>query len=70
MFVCICHAVSDAEVNAAIDDGAGTVAAVTAACKAGGDCGSCHEQIGKMIHDAAQRECSGPQLVALRTRAA
>jgi bacterioferritin-associated ferredoxin len=68
MYVCVCHAVSDAEVNVAIDDGADSVAAVTRACKAGGDCGRCHEQIATMI---GERSCSGAlKLIALRTRAA
>ena len=70
MFVCVCHAVSEAEVKATIDAGADTVAAVTRACTAGGDCGQCHEQISCMI---AERNGSGPLLpglVALRVRAA
>jgi bacterioferritin-associated ferredoxin len=69
MFVCICHAVSDAEVKAAIDAGATSVAAVTRACKAGGDCGQCHEQIAGLIGERV--ECAVTQLVPLRrTRAA
>jgi len=69
MYVCICHAVDEADVRDAIDRGAGSVADVTRACKAGGDCGACHEQIAGMIADG---QCSGPigRLVPLRTRAA
>lgn len=49
MFVCLCHAVSDKEVNAAIDAGADTLHAVIQACCAGGDCGGCHGMIEDMI---------------------
>ena len=49
MYVCVCRAVTDREVEAAIDGGAHTVAAVTDKCQAGGDCGSCHEMIESMI---------------------
>jgi bacterioferritin-associated ferredoxin len=51
MYVCICRAVTDKEVNAAIDAGAETVEAVTAACCAGGDCGACHGIIEEMIEE-------------------
>ena len=57
MFVCVCHAVSDKEVRSAIDAGATTREAVTRACRAGGDCGACHQTIEDMIEDA------GPGLV-------
>ncbi len=64
MFVCVCMAVTEAEVGAAIEGGCHTRDAVTKACKAGGDCGSCHGMIDYMIEehlDAAG--ASGPQLV-------
>jgi bacterioferritin-associated ferredoxin len=51
MFVCVCHAVSADEVERAIDEGASTREAVTAACRAGGDCGACHQKIEEMIED-------------------
>jgi bacterioferritin-associated ferredoxin len=53
MWVCICHAVTDREVHAAIDAGAATRDAVTTACGAGGDCGSCHHMIEQMIEAKA-----------------
>lgn len=49
MYVCICRAVTEEAVNAAIDAGADTVEAVTATCCAGDDCGSCHQVIEDMI---------------------
>lgn len=53
MFVCVCKAVSQAEVEKAIDDGASTVEEVTRSCRAGGDCGACHQTIEDLIEDHA-----------------
>jgi bacterioferritin-associated ferredoxin len=61
MYVCICRAVTEREVESAIDAGATTVEAVTSACCAGDDCGACHGVIEDMIerrwgeHVAARR---------------
>ncbi len=49
MYVCVCFAVTDKEIEAAIDAGATTREEVTKACQAGGDCGACHEQIEQII---------------------
>jgi bacterioferritin-associated ferredoxin len=49
MYVCICRAVRDKQILNVIQDGARTVDAVEAACGAGGDCGSCREEIADMI---------------------
>ena len=51
MYVCICRAVKEEHVRAAIDGGARTVEAVTAACCAGDDCGACHTLIEEMIEE-------------------
>ena len=51
MYVCVCNAVTDREVKSAIEGGADTVAKVTTACAAGGDCGSCKGMIQDMIDD-------------------
>ena len=51
MYVCVCLAVTDAQVQAAIETGAITREDVTRACKAGGDCGACHGMIRQMIED-------------------
>lgn len=55
MFVCVCHAVRDSDVEKAIDGGACTREEVTKACGAGGDCGACHLRIEDMI-EAKQEE--------------
>jgi bacterioferritin-associated ferredoxin len=49
MYVCVCKAVTSSEVQAAIDRGASSVGEVTRACRAGGDCGTCHARIDQMI---------------------
>jgi bacterioferritin-associated ferredoxin len=49
MYVCVCRAVTEREIQKAIEGGARTVEAVTEACCAGDDCGSCHAQIEEMI---------------------
>ena len=76
MYVCVCMAVTEVEVEAAIADGATTREAVTRVCRAGGDCGACHGMIDAKIEDhledcaaAAAKACPGhapasPSLVA------
>jgi bacterioferritin-associated ferredoxin len=51
MYVCVCKAVTDREVEQAIDAGACTVADVTRACGAGGDCGACRGMIDDMLEE-------------------
>lgn len=83
MYVCICLAVTKAQVEEAIENGAETREAVTRACGAGGDCGACHGMITTMLEDhaecAAMHKCPAPspsteQLIdeasLVRTRAA
>jgi bacterioferritin-associated ferredoxin len=49
MYVCVCRAVTEDEVESAIDAGADTVQAVARACCAGDDCGACHDTIEKLL---------------------
>ena len=49
MYICHCKAVSDRTINAAVASGALTVADVTARCRAGGGCGSCHSALQALI---------------------
>lgn len=65
MYVCICHAVTEHQVRDAIQAGAETVADVTRACRAGGDCGSCRQQVEEMIEDHADA-CAGRRLAVVR----
>jgi bacterioferritin-associated ferredoxin len=62
MYVCICRAVTQDRVRSAIAGGAHTVAAVTATCCAGDDCGACHGVIEEMIEEhLEQAEQTGPR---------
>jgi bacterioferritin-associated ferredoxin len=75
MFVCICRAVTERQVAAAIDGGALNREAVTRACRAGDDCGACHGTIEDMIDEHGDRRaCAGGSvrlpLVDERERAA
>ena len=49
MFVCLCRAVSDSTIRAAIRAGADSEDAVAAACGAGPNCGKCRPMIATMI---------------------
>lgn len=53
MYVCVCNAVSDNEVREVIERGATTTVAVTHACGAGGDCGTCIADIEAMLDEHA-----------------
>jgi bacterioferritin-associated ferredoxin len=43
VIICLCHAVTDRDVDEAIDGGARTIEELGDACKVGTECGSCHE---------------------------
>ncbi len=66
MFVCVCFAVTDKQVDAAIQGGAHSREAVTAACKAGGDCGSCHDAICDKIEEHQEKLVGTGGLVRVR----
>jgi bacterioferritin-associated ferredoxin len=70
MYVCVCHAVTSTQVEAAIEGGAATVSDVTRACRAGGDCGTCHATIEGMINGRCDRSGPIPAVRLVRTRAA
>ena len=64
MYVCVCRAVCDREVDSVIEGGATTVEAVTKACGAGSDCGACHDEIADRIEARAdgEKRCSKRRL--------
>jgi bacterioferritin-associated ferredoxin len=55
LFVCICRAVTEDRVHAAIDQGATTTEAVAEATRAGTGCGGCRDYIEDMIDERCQR---------------
>lgn len=56
MYVCICMAVTEAEVRSCVVHGARTVEKVGEASEAGSGCGSCHRRIEDII-DAVAPGC-------------
>jgi len=61
MYVCVCLAVTESEVRAAIEAGATTRDVVTKHCRAGGDCGACHGMIEDMIEEHLEA-CDRPSV--------
>jgi bacterioferritin-associated ferredoxin len=55
VFACICRAVTDERVCAAIDQGATTVEAVGRATRAGTGCGTCREHLADLIGERRQQ---------------
>ncbi|MEO0591925.1 MAG: (2Fe-2S)-binding protein, partial [Pseudomonadota bacterium] len=49
--VCVCHDIGALEINAAISGGAGSVAAIGNACRAGTNCGSCRPELSRMLEE-------------------
>ncbi len=49
MIVCHCEQVNDRTIDHAIAAGATDIEAVTSACRAGRDCGGCHETIADLL---------------------
>jgi len=63
MIVCSCFAVSASEIEELVEEGADTVGAVSAACGAGTDCGSCRSQLAEIIAVGrllSRRSCRAP----------
>ena len=56
MIVCLCHAVSDRAINAAVAAGATTSRDVARASGAGTGCGRCWEQLNRLV---AEARCAG-----------
>ncbi len=50
--VCVCHGIGARQILGCIQGGAGTVAAVGAACSAGTNCGSCRPAIARLLRQS------------------
>jgi bacterioferritin-associated ferredoxin len=59
MFACICAAVEEREILAAVDMGADSLYAVSQATHAGTGCGTCHDR----IEDLIEARCGACPLV-------
>jgi bacterioferritin-associated ferredoxin len=58
MIVCLCRAVSDRAIRAAVAAGAGSPTAVADACGAGAGCGRCRDMLDRLIAEAQVGSCS------------
>jgi len=56
MYICICSAVTDRQIRAAVAAGAASLGDVSMQLGVGAGCGCCREAAQKLIHDTA---CSG-----------
>lgn len=52
MIVCLCHAVSDRQIQRCVAGGAGSPGAVSRACGAGTGCGGCVPTVRALIDEA------------------
>ena len=57
MVLCICRAVTDREIDAAVRAGARSVDAVGACCGAGTDCGACLDELADAL-SSCSRACA------------
>ena len=55
MYVCICRAVTLSRLETLAASGATTLDAVERACGAGGDCGTCREDIAHVLEGCSSR---------------
>lgn len=62
MYVCICHAVTDVEVEDAVDAGARSLDEVSARTAAGRSCAMCHDS----IEDIVESRCASCPLAAMQ----
>ncbi|MFI6446460.1 bacterioferritin-associated ferredoxin [Kitasatospora sp. NPDC050543] len=64
MYVCMCHAVTEAQVKREIEAGANSPRQVAKGCKAGTDCGSCVRRIQALLGEHGARPCPTARLAA------
>jgi len=54
MILCVCRGVSASTVDETIGCGAASVEEVVRRCGAGGDCGTCHDEIRELLRTASR----------------
>jgi bacterioferritin-associated ferredoxin len=70
VLICLCHATSDRELDAVIDDGARTVQEIGRRCGAGTGCGACVDELRDRLHSRGANDCPrdcASDLVSLRS---
>ncbi len=58
MFVCVCKAISDKDIQTAILDGAEDMEAITRELGVGTGCGTCHDFTQELIHQTLAAKLS------------
>ena len=66
MYVCICHAVTDEQIETAVDSGADSVEQVAELTSAGTSCATCHDT----VEDLIEARCRTCPMAALATSGA
>ncbi len=64
MFVCICNALRDTEIQAAAGDNVSTVAQVFERCGTRPRCGKCVPDVAQMIENASNMESGANKIAA------
>lgn len=59
MFICLCHAVTDHEITAAVDNGLNDVGALMNELKVATQCGSCLNEVIEILNTHQGRPTSG-----------
>lgn len=58
MYVCICHAVTDKQIVAAVEDGAEDITSLADSLGAGTGCGTCREHTQRLIDSVLAEKLS------------
>lgn len=61
MFVCLCHAVTDHEINAAIESGVDSVNALVKELKVATQCGGCLGEVSSLVAEHQQERQQVPR---------
>ena len=56
MWICHCKAVTDKDIEAAIDDGAKSTVDVALECQAGTGCGGCIPEVRRILRDRTRQQ--------------
>lgn len=64
MYVCICHAVTDTQIEAAIDDGAESMKQLSETLKIGTQCGQCCSCAKKVLNNKLMKIAEAQPAVA------
>lgn len=68
MYICICKAVSDSDLQQMVQSGARSADDIEQRCGAGGDCGSCRDDIEDLVRAHLRNAAaSRPQRVAVQS---